>query len=117
MEKEDIVKYSKLSELLAELDRRPFYIKWFSKLKMFNLDCRSFAAYYFFRKPKNVLASNRTVSYIKDDIEFGYDLEMIYNKILYGAYDNDPYEPEDDWFETNKIDWKIYLNKKRVTND
>lgn len=70
------------------------YIPWHKKIWMkilfFHWDCKGYVHQAIFKIPENRQVIDRTVEWIKDDIEFGYDAKTIYEKILLGQYDNTP---------------------------
>ncbi len=113
---ETIAGNSIMDELLKNLNDRPFYEKWFSALCLRIWMIKSNALYWFMKTPKNIAGKNEIALSIKDDIEFGYDLEMIYGKIMEGCYGNDVVDEKKDWFKKHGIDWKEYMGKQKVGN-
>jgi hypothetical protein len=96
-----------------EWNNRPFYQKLWTSILFFFMSAKGEVMYYFFGARKNQQAIDHVITHIKDDIEFGYDLDIIYNKIMNGAYYNTPIDPKHDHFETNGIDWEIYLDRQK----
>ena len=47
----------------------------------------------------NIKAKNDMAEQIINDIEFGYGLKMIYNKIIAGNYGNEPIHVKENLFE------------------
>ncbi len=107
---------SAFDKIMLEYINRPWYEKVYTSIRIFLLMARSSARYYFMKFPKNIDAKNDVVTDIKDDIEFGYDVEMIYNKIMNGSYGNEPIDKKFNHFENEGIDWKSFLKRKKVVN-
>jgi len=97
-----------MDEMLNDFRNRPFYDRWIIKLCFKFYMFKSHALYFFGRLPINTKVYNDMAWTIKDDIEFGYDLEMIYGKIMYGSYGNKKIPEDYDWFLKNNIDWKSW---------
>ena len=98
------------------ISNRPWYEKLWTSIYMFFMFSKSSAKYYFMGMHENILAKNDVVENIKDYIEFGYDLEMIYNKIMNGSYGNEAIDEKKDWFKIHGIDWKAYIRKGKITS-
>lgn len=83
--------FDKISE---KLKNRPWYEKLWSRIIITHWMCTSTVRYYILNEPKERKVIDITVDWIKDDIEFGYDAEAIYSKIINGSYNNTPRKEE-----------------------
>lgn len=103
---------SVFKRMMRELDERPWYSKLYANIK---------TSFWIVRCTLNhVIGENAYTKYgatyaadnIKEDIEFGYDLNMIYYKILHGNYNNRPYPKTRDWFSKHDIKWDFFLDRQ-----
>lgn len=79
-----------LDKLNQELNNRPWYQKLWTRIIFFHWICNNDVLHVIMKKPINQKAIDQTANWIKDDLEFGYTVDMIYDKIKLGNYDNTP---------------------------
>lgn len=95
-------------------EEKPWYMRIFTHIQFSWWIAQSNVRHYFMKQPVSVIAKDDMAESIKDDIEFGYDLEMIYGKIMQGSYGNKTIDEKYDWFRQNEINWKEYLQRQKV---
>ena len=80
-------------DLDKEMNNRPWHEKLWARMLLSHWICRTTVRHVILKEPKNTEAINETVRWIKDDIEFGFTKEDIYDKINLGQYGNTPSKP------------------------
>lgn len=102
--------------MMRELNERPWYSKLYANIKTSFWIVRCTLHHIIGENAYAKYGSTSTAEMIKDDIEFGYDLDMIYSKILHGNYNNKPCPKKRDWFTKHDIKWDFFLDRQGGIN-
>lgn len=78
----------------AWLDKRPWYERWYSNFSLRKMILDNSVRNKFSKRPENLKTRNDVCLHILDDLEFDYDADMIYGKIISGSYGNTPIDPK-----------------------
>lgn len=105
---------SNIRRLKMERGDRAWYKRWYMNFKVFKYFLRLTVRYILTGNRKWIDASDDVAELIKDDIEFGYDLNMIYVNILNGNYNNTPIPEKYDWFKKHDMNWDVMLDPSGI---
>lgn len=114
MAKARVVHSEAFARVLKQMEDRPWWQKLYASYKTakWMIHCHVRAAVM--SAPISIDAANDVAYAIKDDIEFGYDVDMIYNKIMYGSYGNTKLSTKHDWFRKHGISWSVFLDSQGI---